>query len=34
LMQQRLQALYSQTNPLVLRHHLPPTLRRLVNGKE
>jgi len=32
--QQRLQALYSQTNPLALRHRLPPTLRRLVDGKE
>jgi len=32
--QQCLQALYSQTNALALRHRLPPTLRRLVNGKE
>ena len=32
--QQCPQALYSQTNPLALRHRLPPTLRRLVNGKE
>lgn len=32
--QQHLQALYSQNNPLALRHRLPSTLRRLVNGKE